>query len=191
MGFRRNRITGKPEPGTENEGANALSRRFEAGDDSPTVLINPPPGDAGDDSPTDEAATRILRPEDADATGQDPMAAPPVAVLVIIDGAGKGHVRTMTYGMNPVGRDPGQRVSLDFGDPRVSREGHALLTYDSEGQRFYAQHGGGTNLTWVNGDPLLTPRELQARDRIRVGDTTLLFLPICDDAFDWQAPSEA
>lgn len=184
MVFRRSRKAGKT--GQETGKGNALTRRFEAGDDSPTVLIETDA--ASEPALADDAATRIL-PREAgqpEPATDDPMQAPPVGLLLVIDGPGKGHMLPFSYGMNPIGRSPTERLSLDFGDERISREGHALVTYDGEARKFYLQHGGGANLTWVDGNPVLEPRELTARQRIRLGDTTLMFIPLCAASFDWQ-----
>ena len=48
--FRRNRLTGKTEAADTQESGNALSRRFEDGDDSPTVLLDNP-NDAAAETP--------------------------------------------------------------------------------------------------------------------------------------------
>ena len=60
------------------------------------------------------------------------------------------------------------------------------MTYDPRGRKFYMQHGGGTNLTYVNDQPVLIPIELPALSHISIGNTILRFVPLCGDAFDWQ-----
>ena len=78
------------------------------------------------------------------------------------------------------------RVKLDFGDDQISRSGHAVVTYDPRGRRFYVQHGGGTNLTYLGDQPVLTPTELPALSYINIGNTVLRFVPLCGAEFDWQ-----
>jgi len=36
----------------------------------------------------------------------------------------------------------------------------------------------------------MMPTEIQDRDEIAVGDTTLLFVALCNDNFDWLANNE-
>lgn len=45
--------------------------------------------------------------------------------------------------MNSIGRASDERVALDFDDELISRKGHAIVTYDPKGRKFYIQHGGG------------------------------------------------
>lgn len=114
------------------------------------------------------------------------MADPIVGWLVIVDGPGMGNCLPLGYGTNPVGRAPELRVALTFGDSQVSRGTHATVIYDPRGRDFYVQHGGGTNLTYLDDKPLLEPKQLNPRDRITIGDTVLMLVPLCDKNFDWQ-----
>ena len=114
-------------------------------------------------------------------TQMDPVA----GWLVVVKGPGRGGFRPIFVGMNSIGRDPGQRVSLSFGDEAISREEHAFVTYDEESRRFYIQHGGKANLIRIGAQPVLVPTELKANDRIRIGKTTLHFVPCCGAEFTW------
>ncbi len=90
------------------------------------------------------------------------------------------------YGMNSLGRGATDRIRLDFGDDQISRNGHAVVTYDPRGRKFYVQHGGGTNLTYLGDQPVLAPAELSALSHISIGHTVLRFVPLCGADFDWQ-----
>ena len=100
-------------------------------------------------------------------------------------GPGRGAFRPVYVGMNSVGRDPSQRVSLSFGDESISREEHAFITYDEEQRCFYLQHGGKSNLVRLGAGPVLTPTELKQNDLIRIGKTTLMFVACCGPDFSW------
>jgi hypothetical protein len=117
-----------------------------------------------------------------DAAMQNPV----VGWLVITGGPGQGRALVLGYGMNSIGRGPESRVRLDFGDKQISRADHALVSYDPRGRRFYIQHGGGTNLTYLNDQPVLSPTELKGGEIIQLGKTRLHFVPFCGPAFDWQ-----
>ena len=111
---------------------------------------------------------------------------PPVGWLVVVSGPGQGASLTLGNGGNSIGRDASQRVVLDFGDEMISRTGHATVTYDPLNKKFHIQHGGGTNLTYVNDQPVLAPQELPANTHILLGNTTLRFVPLCGKEFDWE-----
>ena len=111
---------------------------------------------------------------------------PVVGWLVIVEGPGKGRAMQLGYGSNSIGRGETDRINLNFGDDQISRGGHAVVTYDPRARKFYVQHGGGTNLTYLNDQPVLIPIELPAQSHILIGNTVLRFVPLCGDAFDWQ-----
>ena len=137
---------------------------------------------------SEQGRTRLLRPqsESAEVADSDPMSDPVVGWLVAIAGPGKGQVCRLGYGINSLGRGDGSRVRLDFGDDRISRESHAVVTYDSRGRKFYLQHGGGTNLTYLDGEPVLVPTNLEPMMDFSIGETTLRFIPFCGPDFDWE-----
>lgn len=153
-----------------------------------------PPEPAGD------ARTRIYRPgarppqpaPETPAATVPPrtgavMDDPPAGWLVVVRGPGKGHVLTVGHGSNAIGREPDERIRIDFGDETISRRGHATVTYDPRGKTFYVQHGGGKNLTYLEDAPVLSPTKLAGFSRIQVGDTLLLFVPLCGERFDWES----
>ncbi len=111
---------------------------------------------------------------------------PVVGWLVVVEGPGKGRAVRLGYGSNSIGRGATDRIKLDFGDDQISRNGHAVVTYDPRGRRFYVQHGGGKNLTYLGDQPVLTPAELPALSHICIGHTVLRFVPLCGAEFDWQ-----
>ena len=105
--------------------------------------------------------------------------------VVVVKGPGKGNFSPVFVGMNSLGRDASQRVCLSFGDDSISREEHAFITYDEEQRCFYLQHGGKSNLVRLGAYPVLSPTELKPNDLIRIGRTTLLFVPCCGPDFSW------
>ena len=119
------------------------------------------------------------------AADVDAEADPVAGWLVVVKGPGRGGFRPIFVGMNSVGRDSNQRISLSFGDNSISREDHAYIAYDEEQRRFYLQHGGKANLVRLAGRPVLSPTELNPHDLIRIGKTTLCFVPLCSEHFAW------
>ena len=108
-----------------------------------------------------------------------------VGWLVVIEGPGRGQSRPVGFGVTGIGRGESERISLNFGDSEISRERHAILTYDHKGRRFFLQHGGGSNLTYVGDEPVLQPIELKGREVIAIGQTKLCFVPFCGEQFNW------
>ena len=136
---------------------------------------------SGIGSPATELAAAKTQLSGGDRTQIDPVA----GWVVVVKGPGRGAFRPLFVGMNSVGRDAGQRVRLSFGDDAISREEHAFITYDDEQRRFYVQHGGKANLVRLGKKPVLIPTELKANDLIRLGRTTLRFVPCCGADFSW------
>ncbi|WP_235857772.1 FHA domain-containing protein [Marimonas lutisalis] len=115
----------------------------------------------------------------------------PVGWLVIVKGPGRGAAFTLFNGVTQIGRGEGQTVKLDFGDNSISRENHAAIAYDPEQNSFFIGHGGKANLVRCNNMPVLATQALSAGDLIRVGETTLLFSPLCGPNFQWHVPENS
>jgi hypothetical protein len=165
------------------------SRSNEASDTKPTSPLFDM-NLAGSPDIDGDSDTKIFRPSSkgsAQAEGQTDnfVIEPVVAWLVIIDGPGKGNFVKLGFGMNAIGRSSESRVSIDFGDDQISRENHASLTYDAKNKKFYIQHGGGANLTYLGDSPVLQPFELKGNEVISIGNTKLYFVPFCGANFNW------
>lgn len=165
-------------------------------DDKPTVVVKK--GNLFDDMDARSSTKMLDVSPTADMTklvhfgaetqGNDD---PVVGWVVVVRGLGRGHSLPLGKGMNGMGRAANQRVKLDFGDTEISRESHAVITYEPRGRLFYLQHGGGINLTYLGlGDamtPVLMPVVLDNGQFIQLGSTTLKFIALCGADFDWQS----
>lgn len=96
-----------------------------------------------------------------------------VAQLLIVGGPGAGQRLALTEGRNTVGRAEGNDLVLNFGDPAVSRDAHALITWDPQVGELRLYDGGKTNPIYLNGEPLQGNRPIKLGDIIAVGNTTL------------------
>ncbi|WP_254695677.1 FHA domain-containing protein [Leisingera sp. NJS204] len=143
--------------------------------------------------------TRLLGFSPAQTEDSDPFArsqkdiAPgytrfPVGWLAIVQGPGRGAAFTLFSGVTVIGRGADQTVRLDFGDNSISRDNHAAIAYDPEQKAFYIGHGGKANLVRRNNRPVLSTETLAAGDVIRIGETTLRFVPLCGADFGWDQP---
>ena len=134
--------------------------------------------------------TRLVGRPQAEDGAAAPSDDPVTGWLVVVKGPGRGQHARLGLGLNPIGRAPGQRVSLNFGDELISRENHAIVTYDPRGRKFYVQHGGGVNLTYLGEEPVLAPKELASGADINIGNTTLRFVALCGPGFDWASSEQ-
>jgi len=106
--------------------------------------------------------------------------------LAITSEAGRGKSFTLTFGMNTIGRSEENHISIQNGDSSISREKHAVIIYDYSNNLFFIKHGDGQFLSYVNGEVLLDTRQLKANDKIKVGSTELIFIPLCSEVFNWE-----
>ena len=147
-----------------------------------TRILGFNPGAAASRNPFDKAAG--VEPTQSDDAGQFP-----VGWLVVVDGPGLGTAFTLSNGVAQIGRGEGQTIRLDFGDNSISRENHAAIAFDPEENSFFIGHGGKANLVRCNGMPVLSTQPLSPGDRVRIGETTLLFTPLCGPGFSWNNPN--
>jgi FHA domain len=105
--------------------------------------------------------------------------------LVAIAGPGKGSAVPTFEGMNSVGRDPAQRIPLNFGDEGISREDHFFVTYEPKRRMFHISPGTKDNLVYLNSEVVLGPKPLADGGVIEVGNTKLRFVALCGSEFNW------
>lgn len=167
-------------------GPAAADRGASVPDPGRTIVRPPPRPQPPQDTaePNVPASNPAPHPPRAGA-GQD--YDPVVGWLVVVAGPGRGASLPVYEGMNSVGRDAGQRIPINFGDGQISREGAFFVTYEPKRRNFYVNHGGRTNLVYRNDDPVLGPELLNKGDKILVGATTLMFVPLCGADFTWDS----
>lgn len=105
--------------------------------------------------------------------------------VVIVSAAGRGEYYPLTFGMNTIGRDAKNHIQINNGDNSISRDKHAVIIYDYQNNLFFIKHGEGQFLSYLNGEVLLDTKALNANDKIKVGDTELIFIPLCSNNFVW------
>ena len=140
--------------------------------------------------------TRLIGFEKSDGAVVDlfndaPAAAPtksvkfPVGWIVVAEGPGRGESFTLLTGMSQIGRGDDQAVQLDFGDNSISRSNHAAIVYDPDSKEFLLGHGGKSNIVRLNNKPVISNEAIKTGDLIRIGDTVLRFIALCDKEFNW------
>jgi hypothetical protein len=111
---------------------------------------------------------------------------PVVGWVVVIKGYGLGRSVSLGTGINSIGRDPGERVPLPFGDTLISARDHAKIIYDEDERAFYAAPGSAKNITRVNGTILANAVPLENHALVQLSKAThLRFVAFCNAEFDW------
>ncbi len=158
-----------------------LDRHVEFESPPTTRVVRPEPAAHREAPPR----TQLVRGRQAVKRGQfhqDPV----VGWLVVVGGPGLGAFRPIYEGNNTVGRSPGQRIPIDFGDEAISSEEQAYIRYDSADRSFlFVPNLAKTNVVSVNEKRPTTAVPLAAMDVITMGRTQLVFVPFCGAEFDW------
>lgn len=109
---------------------------------------------------------------------------PVVGWVVCVSGPSKGNDFKILSGGNKLGRSSNNDICIKE-DEAVSRDLHAEITYDPVGRAFYLIPGTSRGITYLNNEIVLTPKVLKAYDRIKIGNTELLFIALCGENFSW------
>jgi hypothetical protein len=110
---------------------------------------------------------------------------PIVGWLVCVEGPHKGKDYRLRAGRNSIGRDETNRIAITA-DKSVSRNEHAIVSYDPRGRQFKMIMSKGTNLVYLNGESVDVSSKLNGGDTLELGKTKLRFVPFCGPDFDWQ-----
>lgn len=109
---------------------------------------------------------------------------PVVGWLVCLEGSEKGKDYRLYGRINTVGRDERMDVCIR-GDQGITREVHARIGYDPRKNNFHLIPANSSNNTYRNDEPVYVPVKLEAYDVIELGETKLLFVPLCGQKFSW------
>ena len=109
---------------------------------------------------------------------------PVVGWLVCVEGPEVGKDYRLFGRINSIGRAEGNDVVLAQ-ERTVSQKNHVRLAYDAKHNNFQLIPGEGTNVTYLNDEPLYVPQKLNAYDVLEMGATKLIFVPLCNERFHW------
>lgn len=110
---------------------------------------------------------------------------PVVGWLVAIRGEYIGQSFNLKAGTNFIGRGMTMDVPLAK-DTKVSRDKHAIITYDPQNRIFFVQPGESRGLTYLNGELLLAFRPIENGEKIAIGGSEFIFVPFCGKDFTWE-----
>jgi hypothetical protein len=118
-------------------------------------------------------------------TGIDPV----VGWLVCVKGVNKGRDYRLHSDRNQIGRAPNMDVCVE-GDETISRENHCQVIFSPRTKTYSLVPGTGRNLVYLNGDDVPAAMPLRPYDQIDLGEGSFVFLPFCNDDFDWERMAE-
>jgi len=116
------------------------------------------------------------------AIGIDPV----VGWLICIEGPDRGRDYRLHSERNFMGRSEKMDICIR-GDDSISRENHAVVSFNPRNNSFKLQPGDGRGLIYLNGDDIDVPMALKPYDLIELGQTKLIFIPFCGEKFQWES----
>lgn len=114
----------------------------------------------------------------------DNEAEPVVGWLVCVKGEYFGVSFPLKTGKNTIGRSSRMDIALTK-EVSISRDRHAILTYEPRKRQYFIQPGEGNGLTYVNDDLLMMPQEIHDYDALQVGNAIFALRTLCGDKFTW------
>lgn len=160
--------------------ADAPQAGTRGGSDEATVPIGARPGQrqqSGDDGKTVGVFQKKL--------GIDPV----VGWLVCVEGPDRGRDYRIRSGRNFIGRDEHMHIAIR-NDAGISRERHAVLSFEPRRGEFKLIPGDSAGLTYVNDETVDAAVALKPFDRIELGESKLLFVPFCGERFQWTSEAQ-
>lgn len=109
-----------------------------------------------------------------------------VGWLVCIEGTMIGESFCLREGDNFIGRAANMDVALIY-ETTVSREKHAVISYDPEKNVCVLYSPNHQEQTFCNAKKVKTKRTLKNRDVITLGNCSFIFVPFCNSSFSWSA----
>ena len=154
-------------------GESATMPLNQGGSEGRTVALN----QAINNADPDEGRTVALIKEDK---GIDPV----VGWIICIEGKEKGRDYRIHADNNFIGRSDRMDICIR-GDETVSRDNHAVISYDTVDNCYYFSPGDGRAIVRLNDKALFQTAEINAYDKITIGKSSFIFLPLCGSKFQW------
>ncbi len=107
---------------------------------------------------------------------------PVVGWLVCVEGPDMGRDYRLHSEKNFIGRDATMDVALAK-DETVSRQRHAILTFEPKKRTYWVQPGDSAGLVYVNEDVVHTPMQIGANDILEVGKSKLALVPFSTEKY--------
>lgn len=104
--------------------------------------------------------------------------------LTCIDGNMLGESFSLREGENYIGRSANMDVAL-LQETTVSRDNHCIIEFDCTQNSFHLTITNQEKTVLLNKKEIHTSTQLKHHDVITLGDCSLLFIPLCDNHFQW------
>lgn len=119
-----------------------------------------------------------------DITPEELNSNPVIGWLVAIKGAHKGRSYEVKQGRNFIGRSTAMDICLS-GNSKISRDRHAIITYDPRSKKCFLQPDETRDLIYINDELLFGPMPMKHNDVIVLADEEFVFLALQCDKADW------
>lgn len=110
---------------------------------------------------------------------------PVVGWLVCLEGKNPGADYKLYSKINTIGRSERMDVNIK-GDNTISKENHARLAYSPKSNTFRLIPAENANNICINDEEVYTATIIKGYDILEIGQTKLLFLPLCSERFSWE-----
>lgn len=110
---------------------------------------------------------------------------PVVGWLVCTAGPDRGRDYRIRSERNFIGRGEEMDIAIR-GDDTISRENHASITFNPRNRQFRLHAGTGRGLVYLNDEQIDEASAIAHGDRIDLGQTKLLFIPLVGETFTWE-----
>ena len=119
-----------------------------------------------------------------DITPEELNSNPVIGWLVAIKGVHKGRSYEVKQGRNFIGRSTAMDICLS-GNSKISRDRHAIITYDPRSKKCFLQPDETRDLIYINDELLFGPMPMKHNDIIVLADEEFVFLALQCDKADW------
>jgi pSer/pThr/pTyr-binding forkhead associated (FHA) protein len=106
-----------------------------------------------------------------------------VGWLVCFSGSEVGRDFRIHDGSNSIGRAPANRICVN--DVSVAQNQHASIVFNPNDASFSLRPGWSRSLVFVNDKLVLYPVMLNPYDKLTLGQSMFVFVPLCGDRFGW------
>ena len=157
------------------------------------VQAEPQPFEAQETPQEEEEKTTTLKDTVAsavssripdDITPEELNSNPVIGWLVAIKGVHKGRSYEVKQGRNFIGRSTAMDICLS-GNSKISRDRHAIITYDPRSKKCFLQPDETRDLIYINDELLFGPMPMKHNDIIVLADEEFVFLALQCDKADW------
>lgn len=109
---------------------------------------------------------------------------PVVGWLVCVEGASIGKDFIIKAERNFIGSDATMDIRI-LGDNSISAKKHAIISFNPKELIYRIAPGDSHGIVYVNNQEVFSPETLKHGDLIQIGQTTLMFVPLCNENFSW------